>query len=156
MANSHVGHDCHVGNDVIFANCATLGGHCSIGDNVFIGGLSAVHQFTRIGANAFISGVAGVRADVIPFGLAVGAVARLGGINSVGMRRRKFPAESVRAVRRAYRMLFYGPGRLVERLDSVEQALGQDAAVGEIVAFIKAARNRHLCQPRGRLTAESE
>ena len=48
MNCSHVGHDCQVGNDVIFATSATLGGHCEIGDFVFIGGLSAVHQFTRI------------------------------------------------------------------------------------------------------------
>ena len=52
MAYSHVGHDCRVGSDVIFANSATLGGHCEVGDFVWIGGLSAVHQFVRIGAQA--------------------------------------------------------------------------------------------------------
>ena len=61
LANSHVGHDCTVGNDVIFATSATLGGHCEIGDFVFIGGLSAVHQFTRIGPQAMVGGVCGVR-----------------------------------------------------------------------------------------------
>src|SRR5262249_30545470 len=85
MANSHVAHDCRVGSDVIFANCATLGGHCDIGDYVFIGGLSAVHQFSHIGAHAMISGMTGIRSDVIPFGLAAGPFARLSGINVVGM-----------------------------------------------------------------------
>src|SRR5215831_14495248 len=84
MANSHVGHDCHVGNDVVFANCATLGGHCEIGDGVVIGGLSAVHQFTRIGTAAMVGGMTGVRGDVIPYGLAKGETARLEGLNLVG------------------------------------------------------------------------
>src|SRR5215472_12524341 len=30
MANSHVGHDCRVGAEVVFANGATLGGHCAV------------------------------------------------------------------------------------------------------------------------------
>src|SRR3979409_2253347 len=60
MNCSHVGHDCQVGNDVIFATSATLGGHCEIGDFVFIGGLSAVHQFTRIGSQTMVVAVCGV------------------------------------------------------------------------------------------------
>ncbi len=74
MNCSHVGHDCQVGNDVIFATSATLGGHCEIGDYVFIGGLSAVHQFTRIGSQVMVGGVCGVRGDVIPFGLVNGPI----------------------------------------------------------------------------------
>src|SRR5579883_734242 len=77
MANSDVAHDCVVGNDVTFANCATLGGHCVIGDRVVIGGMSVVHQFTRIGSFAMIGGMCGVRGDVIPYGLAVGNYAQL-------------------------------------------------------------------------------
>ena len=61
-------HDCHVGDDVIFANSATLGGHCEVGDTCFIGGLTAVHQFARIGSQAMIGGISGMRGDVIPFG----------------------------------------------------------------------------------------
>ena len=75
---------------------------------MFVGGLSAAHQFTRIGSHAMISGVTGVRGDVIPFGLAAGAFARLSGVNVVGMRRRKFPSQTIREVRAAYRMLFFG------------------------------------------------
>ena len=85
-----VGHDCQVGNDVIFATSATLGGHCEIGDFVFIGGLSAVHQFTRIGRQVMVGGVGGVRDDVIPFGFVNGQYAVLEGLNIVGMKRRKF------------------------------------------------------------------
>jgi UDP-N-acetylglucosamine acyltransferase len=147
MANSHVGHDCRVGNDVVFANCATLGGHCTVGDHCFIGGLSGAHQFTRIGAHAMVAGATGVRSDVIPFGLAAGSMARLVGINIVGMKRKNFSGETIRAVRSAYRILFRGEGTFASRADKIETELGQHEAVAQIVAFVRADHNRPLCQP---------
>ena len=147
MAYSHVGHDCRLGNDVVFANCATLGGHCMVGDHAFIGGLSAAHQFTRIGAHAMVSGLTGLRGDVIPFGLAAGAFARLSGVNVIGMRRRNFPTETIRAVRAAYRLLFFGEGVLARRVETLEAKLGTNPAVAQIIAFVRAARDRPLCYP---------
>ena len=99
-----------VGNDVIFATSATLGGHCEIGDFVFIGGLSAVHQFARIGSQVMVGGVCGVRGDVIPFGLVNGQYASLEGLNIIGMKRRKFTRERLATVRSFYQKLFHGPG----------------------------------------------
>jgi UDP-N-acetylglucosamine acyltransferase len=147
MANSHVGHDCHVGNDVTFANCATLGGHCEIGDSVVIGGLSAVHQFTRVGAFAMIGGVCGVRGDVIPFGLANGDYARLCGLNLVGLKRRKFSRERIHALRRAYQKLFLDPGQFAERLDQAALDFASDETVMQIIAFIREGQHRPLCRP---------
>jgi UDP-N-acetylglucosamine acyltransferase len=147
MANAHVAHDCRVGNDVIFANCATLGGHCEIGDFVFIGGLSAVHQHTRVGAYAMIGGVSGVRGDVIPFGLANGQYARLAGINAVGMRRRQFAHSAIVAVRRAFRHLFFATAPLEERLRLTEAELGDEPTVAQIVSFVRSRGKRALCQP---------
>jgi UDP-N-acetylglucosamine acyltransferase len=147
MANSHVGHDCHVGNDVTFANCATLGGHCEIGDGVTIGGLSAVHQFTRIGSAAMIGGVCGVRGDVIPFGLANGDYARLEGLNLIGLKRRKFPRERIQAIRRAYQKLFLDSGHFAERLEQAAREFADDETVMQIIAFIRAGEHRPLCRP---------
>jgi len=148
MANSHVGHDCRVGREVVFANGATLGGHCVIGDHVFIGGLSAVHQFSRIGSHAMIAGLTGVRSDIIPFGFAVGSLAQLAGLNVVGMKRRKLSHESRHAVHTAYRMLFFGEGTFAGRIDIVEAELGADPAVAAILAFVREGGSRPLCQPR--------
>jgi UDP-N-acetylglucosamine acyltransferase len=145
MANSHVAHDCEVGSDAVFANCATLGGHCILGDHVFMGGLAGVHQFSRVGSNAMIAGAAGVRGDVIPFGLAAGPFARLRGINVVGMKRRKFSTEEVKAVRLAFRMLFFGKELMDRRLEEVESKFGDNKVVAEIVAFIRSDRSRPLC-----------
>jgi UDP-N-acetylglucosamine acyltransferase len=147
MPYCHVAHDCKIGSDVVFANSATLGGHCVVGDHVNIGGLAAVHQFTRIGAHAMISGITGLRGDVIPFGLAAGAFARLSGINVVGMRRRKFPQASIRAVRNAFHLLFSGEGLLEQRITAVETQFGGDEAVAQIVKFVRQGGNRPLCHP---------
>jgi UDP-N-acetylglucosamine acyltransferase len=149
MANSHVGHDCRVGREVMFANGATLGGHCAIGDYVFIGGLSAVHQYSRVGSHAMIAGLTGVRADVIPFGFAIGSVGQLAGLNAIGMKRRKFSREAIHAVRRAYRMLFFGEGTFAGRIELVEAELGSDAGVAAILSFVREGGSRPLCHPGG-------
>jgi UDP-N-acetylglucosamine acyltransferase len=147
MNNSHVGHDCVVGNDVIFATSATLGGHCEIGDFVYIGGLSAVHQFTRVGPQVMVGGVCGVRGDVIPFGLVNGQYAVLEGLNIIGMKRRKFTRERLSTVRAFYQKLFLGPGIFAERLESVQPMAAEDPAIGEILAFIAEGKHRPLCLP---------
>jgi len=147
MNNSHVGHDCFVGNDVIFATSATLGGHCEIGDFVYIGGLSAVHQFTRVGPQVMVGGVCGVRGDVIPFGLVNGQYAALEGLNVVGMKRRKFTRERIVTVRAFYQKLFHGPGVFAERLARVQPLASEDPAIAEILTFIGDGKRRPLCLP---------
>src|SRR5205085_6184032 len=109
MVGSHVGHDCRVGSDVVFANNAVLGGHVTVGDRVVFGGHAAIVQFVRIGEGAMIAGVSGVRADVIPFGFALGQKADLVGLNVVGLRRRGVARVEVHRLRQAYRALFFGP-----------------------------------------------
>jgi UDP-N-acetylglucosamine acyltransferase len=150
MNNSHVGHDCTVGDDVIFATSATLGGHCEIGDFVYIGGLSAVHQFTRIGPQVMVGGVCGVRGDVIPFGLVNGQYAVLEGLNIIGMRRRKFSRERLATVRAFYDKLFHGPGVFAERLANAQPLAAEDPAIAEILTFIGDGKQRPLCLPDDR------
>jgi UDP-N-acetylglucosamine acyltransferase len=155
MNNSHVGHDCIVGNDVIFATSATLGGHCEIDDFVYIGGLSAVHQFTRIGPCVMVGGVCGVRGDVIPFGLVNGQYAALEGLNIIGMKRRKFTRERLTVVRSFYQKLFHGRGIFAERLEAVRNMADADPAIAEILAFIDAGKRRALCMPENGANQDS-
>jgi UDP-N-acetylglucosamine acyltransferase len=140
MVNSHIGHDCEVGNNVVFANNVVLGGHVSIADNVVFGGGVAVRQFVRIGEGAMIVGLSGVRADVIPWGMAHGLLADLVGLNVVGMRRSGIAKADVLTVRRAYEALFFGEGEFRARLDAVEREFGADARVAKIIAFIRAGK----------------
>jgi len=148
MMAAHVAHDCIIGNNVIMANNATLAGHVTIGDYVIVGGLSAVHQFVRIGNFAIIGGMSGVESDVIPFGLVKGERAHLAGLNMVGLERRGFSRDDIRALRSAYRMLFAPEGTLAERLEETAVQYKDQAQVKHIVEFIRAASNRPLCQPK--------
>ena len=147
MAGSHVAHDCIVGNNVVLANCATLGGHVHMADFVFMGGLAAAHQFSRIGRYSFIGGLAAVTKDVIPFGSVWGNHAHLEGLNLVGLKRRGFSREQVNQLRAAYRLLFADEGTFQERLADVAGTYAGSPEVMEIVSFIQADANRPLCLP---------
>jgi UDP-N-acetylglucosamine acyltransferase len=138
MVGSHIGHDCKVGNDVIFANNVVLGGHVTIGDFAVFGGQAAVRQFVRIGEGAMVVGLSGVRADVIPFGLVQGPLADLIGLNVVGMRRRGSSKADIHRLRQAYEDMFFGAGTFRERLDQVAAQNGADPLVGKVIAFIRA------------------
>lgn len=147
MVGSHVAHDCIVGNQVVLAKGATLGGHVEMGDFVFMGGLAAVHQFSRVGRYAFIGGLAAVTKDVIPYGSVWGNHAHLEGLNLVGLKRRGFSRETISAMRGAYRLLMADEGTFQERLEDTAQTFGEVPEVMEIVDFIRADGNRPLCLP---------
>jgi UDP-N-acetylglucosamine acyltransferase len=140
MVGSHVGHDCHVGDKVVFANNSVLGGHVVIGDFVVFGGGVAVRQFVRIGEGAMIVGLSGIRADVIPYAMAQGPLANLIGLNVVGMRRRGMSKADVHRVRAAYQALFFGEGEFRARIDSVAAEYGGDPQVGKIIEFIRSGK----------------
>ena len=147
MVNSHVAHDCDIGDHVILVNNATLGGHVSVGDWAILGGLSAAHQFVRIGRHAMIGGMSGVENDVIPYGSVIGNRARLSGLNIVGLKRRNFSRDVIHALRNAYRLLFAPEGTMAERLEDVAEVFHDNEPVMEIVNFIRADASRAICQP---------
>jgi UDP-N-acetylglucosamine acyltransferase len=147
MANSHVGHDCHVGDNVIFANGAVLGGHVTVADGVFIGGNTAVHQFCRIGEGAMLGGVSGITRDIIPFGFAFGPKADLVGLNVVGLKRRKFTRSDVHRIRTAYQALFFSTGTFSERFERISTEYAADPVIGKIVSFIREGGKRPLMMP---------
>ncbi|MGH8140158.1 MAG: acyl-ACP--UDP-N-acetylglucosamine O-acyltransferase [Steroidobacteraceae bacterium] len=133
MAYSHVAHDCVVGDNAVFANCAALGGHVEIGDWVILGGLTAVHQFAKIGAHAFLAGGAIVTRDVPPYVMVAGNPAQPHAVNSEGMKRRGFDEEQIRNVRDAYRILYRSDLRLADALEKLQPLA---AARSEIRAFV--------------------
>jgi len=147
MIESHVGHDCVVGDHVILTKQATLGGHCLIGDYVIVGGLAAVHQFTRVGRHAMIGGLAAVVKDVIPYGSVWGNHAHLEGLNLVGLKRRGFSRESINTLRAAYRLLFADEGTFQERLADAVATYSGSPEVMEIIDFIRSDANRPICLP---------
>jgi len=153
MANSHVGHDCRVGDNVTFANSVALGGHVEIGDGVIFGGLAAVQQFCRVGKGAMIGGLTGVNRDVIPYAMAFGDHVELAGLNLVGLKRRGLSRETINAMRATFRLVFLGEGgKLGDRARYAREHYPQVPEVGEIVDFILADAKQELCLARRRGT----
>lgn len=105
MNNSHVGHDCIVGDDCIFASGIALGGHVEVGDRAFLGGGAMVHQFCRVGSLAMIAGGTMVRKDVLPFSLVGGSPVRHYRVNLVGLRRAGIGGERIKVISTAFQYL---------------------------------------------------
>ena len=146
MTCSHVGHDCVVEDDCTFANSAVLAGHVHVGQGVIFGGLSAVQQFGRVGKGAMIGGVTGVNTDVIPYGMATGDHAVLGGLNIVGLKRRGLSRETINAIRACFTAIFLdAKGTLADRARRAKEQWKDVVQVQEITDFILADAKRGLC-----------
>ncbi|MBR4107629.1 MAG: acyl-ACP--UDP-N-acetylglucosamine O-acyltransferase [Akkermansia sp.] len=118
LINSHCGHEVHVGDHCILSGYAAAAGHCEIGNWVIISGCAALHQFVRVGDHALIGGYAKITQDVAPYMIAEGNPSAIRAINSVGLTRRGFSEEDIRALRFAYKKLFlHKGGNLQEKLD---------------------------------------
>ncbi len=134
MAYVHVAHDCLIGNRVVMANVATLGGHVQIDDGAVVGGLSAVHQFVRIGLQAYIGGKSGISRDVPPYMLVRGFPAKLYGPNMVGLKRQGMASENIMALKRAYRTIFRSNLTFDKALREVEEQI--DPMPPEVKVFV--------------------
>lgn len=140
MANSHVAHDCVVGNGCRIGNGSALAGHVTMEDHVIISGLAAVHQFTRLGRFAFISGGAMVTMDIPPYATAQGDRAELVGLNTVGLERGGFTKDQIERIKEAHRILFRSKLGLQEALGRLRAELGGHPEVDHLVAFISQSK----------------
>ncbi|NCG20105.1 MAG: acyl-ACP--UDP-N-acetylglucosamine O-acyltransferase [Rhodobacterales bacterium] len=145
MANSHVAHDCVVGNNVMFANSAAIAGHVEVGDGAVLGGLCAVHQYTRIGRLAMLGGGAMAAQDVPPFTIAQGDRARLFGVNITGLKRAGFDVDVVRVLKEAWRMLFVRELPRRTAIGHVQEQFGDCPEAAELLAFLRSSK-RGVCR----------
>lgn len=137
MAHAHVAHDCRLGDKIVMANCATLGGHVEVGDWVNMGGFSGAHQNTKIGAHSFIANNTAVTRDVPPYVMAVGRPAEPHSVNSEGLKRRGFDADQIRNIRRAYRLLYRSGLKLDAAIGQLDQLALSQPEIRPFVEFIK-------------------
>jgi UDP-N-acetylglucosamine acyltransferase len=121
MAYAHIAHDCHIGNDTIFGNNATLGGHVFVDDFATVSAGSGVHQFCRIGRHAFIGGYSVVTRDALPYAKTVGNRARIYGLNTIGLVRHGFTADVIGKLKRVYRYLLQSRLNTTRALKKIEQ-----------------------------------
>lgn len=138
MAQSHVAHDCRIGDDVVMVNGAGVGGYAEIGQRAFLSANTAVHQFCRLGTLAFLGGVSAATTDVMPFCTAVGYPAKLVGLNLVGLKRAGMSSTTIRAIKAAYRTVFRSGLRLEEALKSLEEN-EPCAEVQEMITFARSS-----------------
>ncbi|HAO33083.1 MAG TPA: acyl-ACP--UDP-N-acetylglucosamine O-acyltransferase [Candidatus Competibacter sp.] len=142
MAYVHIAHDCWVGNRAIFANGASLAGHVRVEDDVGLGGFALVYQFTRLGMHSFCGFACGVHRDVPPYVTVAGYRAEPYGINAEGLRRRAFSDEEIKAIRRAYKVIYRANLRLEEAVEQV-RAMTADWPRLQILADFLAAPSRN-------------
>jgi UDP-N-acetylglucosamine acyltransferase len=136
MASAHIGHDSHVGSYCILANAATLAGHVIIEDYATVGAFSPVHQHCTVGRYAFIGGGTIVTQDVLPFSkTSARRENKAFGVNSVGLERRGFSPERIRALQKAFRLLLVSKLNTTQALEKIRELAGEDVAL--LVSFIE-------------------
>jgi len=140
LAYSHIAHDCRVGDHIILSNNGTLAGHVTVGNYAIISGLTAVHQFCRVGEHSITGGVSKIVQDIPPFTIADGNPASIRGINQVGLQRRGFSDEDIRALRTAYKKLFLKKDlNLAKAIEAIDPSLGENPKVGQLLTFIESS-----------------
>ena len=138
MTQVHIAHDCELENNVVIAPSTGLGGFVTVEDKAFISGGVMVHQFVHIGSLAMLGGNAKITQDVLPFMMADGNPAQISGLNKVGLRRAGFKTDDIKALKRAYQLVFNSDSKLEQRLSEISQ-LEHDSAQ-HLVSFIQASK----------------
>ena len=150
MVYSHIAHDCQVGDRIVFANNATLAGHVEVHDDVTISAFSSVHQFCRVGRHAYVGGYSVVTMDALPFVKTVGQKPAVYGLNSIGLKRKGFDAESLRRLEAAVRILVRSRITTQSALERLRAELAGDPEVDYLIAFLEGSRRGvHKSPPRG-------
>ena len=156
MANSHVGHDCQIGSNNVFANCAGLAGHVTIFNNVILGGMVGIHQFCRIGNYAMLSAGSMVGHDIPPYCIAQGDRCFLRGINTIGLKRAGFTLEDIGEVKQVFRLLFGTVGHLKEKIEKLPEALSSRPHIKTVLEFIQTTKRGISNTARGGSLEDAE
>src|SRR3954453_16846847 len=142
LAYSHIGTVCFVGDEVVFSNNGTLGGHVQVGDHAIMGGLTAVHQFCRLGRFAITGGCSKIVQDVPPFMIADGNPAEIRGVNLIGLERKNYPPESVKLIKEAFRLIYRSKYNRRQAIKAMQKELPQTEEIIELIQFIEKSERR--------------
>lgn len=142
MSYARIDHNVRIGDRVVVVGGAMLAGHVVLEDGAYVGGMAALHQFVRVGRLAMVAAQAMLRQDVPPFMLAAGQPGRCRGLNLVGLRRHGVSAADRITLRRAFRILYQSGLGMGAAVQALEAELGHHPLVRELIAFLRAARER--------------
>ena len=137
MAYVHIAHDCQVGNNIIFANSATLAGHVHVGDWAIFAGFTGAHQFCHIGAHSFIGMNSLTNKDIPAYTMASGQPVTPRGVNTEGLKRRNFSSEEINNIKNAYRILYRSELTLVQAISELEKLVENQP---ELLIFLESLK----------------
>lgn len=137
MAYTHIAHDCVVGNDVTLANNTSLAGHVHVGDFVGFSAFCGIHQFVTIGSHSFLGRATKVGQDIPPYMLVTGSPGAPRGLNLIGLKRRGFSEQTIRAFKRAYSIVYRQNLRLQEALLELQKMVPDYPEIQHLIDAIK-------------------
>ncbi|MEG0851790.1 MAG: acyl-ACP--UDP-N-acetylglucosamine O-acyltransferase [Flavobacterium sp.] len=140
MANAHIGHDCLIGNNCIIGFNVGIAGEVTVGDWVNISGFSAIHQFSNIGDHSMISGMSRVVKDIPPYITVAHEPLSYVGLNSIGLKRRKFDVEKINELKGIYRIIFQEKRNTSLALELIESQFEESTERNSILDFIKQSK----------------
>ncbi len=144
MANSHVAHDCEVGDGCILAHSVALAGHVTLEDHVILGGLSGVHQFTRVGRFVFSAAGAVIVQDVAPYCMVQGDRAEVIGVNTTGLQRHGYSEEQLGRIKDAHRVVFRQKLGLRDACQQLRAQYAGHPEIEHLLAFLDGLKDRGL------------
>ena len=139
MAYAHIAHNCTVGNSTVLANAVNMAGHVKVEDHAAVSGLSVIHQFVRIGAYSYTGGGSRVAMDIVPYIKVAGNPPVVNGLNTVGLQRNGFSAESIAVLKKAYRLLFRSELNVAQAVDQIKRDLPPIAEIKYLIDFIESS-----------------
>jgi UDP-N-acetylglucosamine acyltransferase len=140
MVQSHVAHDCQIGDHVIIGNGVGMAGHVVIEDWVDVSPYSGVHQFCRIGRHAFIGPYSVVKQDVMPYSLTSSKPElAVFGANSIGLERRGFDKSVVESLQTAFRLLTRSQLNTSQAIERIRAEVPPCSEVEELIEFIRSS-----------------
>jgi UDP-N-acetylglucosamine acyltransferase len=145
MNGAHVAHDCQIGSHCVIASFSGLAGHVVVEDHAVLGAYTGVHQHSRVGESVMSASNAKLSLDAPPFALVAGDRARLAGLNSVGLRRQGASRDTIRQLKRAFRIIFGSRLRLTEAVMRVQDELSGVPEVERLVGFLQESE-RGFCR----------
>lgn len=137
MANSHIGHDCEIGNHCVIGFNVGMAGEVIVSDWANISGLTGIHQFSKIGAHVMVGGLSKIAKDVPPYVIAARDPLTYEGINSIGLQRRGFESSKINELKEIYRVIFQEGRNTAHALELIESNFEKTPERDEIIRFIR-------------------
>lgn len=140
MCNTHVGHDCALGNNIVIATGSGLSGHVDMHDNAIVGGLTGFHQDVRVGIFSFTGGLSRVVKDVPPYLLVGEEPCRVHGPNTVGLQRNGFDEAARKRIKELYKILYRSNLNVSQAVAEIERSTEPSQERTTMLNFIAASK----------------